>query len=75
MDTRTERRLLADIEELRRKTHALEANRPQLLYTSGKGGGGGGGTLPTGEHDGQVYQMVSDSQAGWDFPRFHPIPD
>lgn len=75
MDARSERRLQADIEELRRKTRALEANRPQYLYTAGGGTGGGSATLPTGEHDGQVYQMVSDSQAGWDFPRFHPIPD
>ena len=37
--------------------------------------GSGGGSLPTGEHDGQVCQMVSDSQVGYDFPRFHPVPD
>jgi len=30
--------------------------------------------FPEGEHDGQHWQMISDSQSGWDFPRFHPIP-
>lgn len=37
--------------------------------------GGVGGSLPTGEHQYQVYQMVSDSQGGWDFVRSHPILD
>lgn len=37
--------------------------------------GGGGGALPTGEYDGMVYQMVSDSQSGWDFVRAGTVPD
>ena len=31
--------------------------------------GGGGGSLGSGQYTGQAFEMVSDDQAAWDFPR------
>ena len=63
---------------------ALSVGDVAFPVTAVSNGGGGtdttGGetppvTFPEGEHDGQHWQMISDSQSGWDFPRFHPVPN
>ncbi len=34
---------------------------------------GGTATLPTGQYQYQIYQMVAQRQSGWDFARGHPL--
>lgn len=42
-------------------------------YHFAVGGGSSSGTLSTGQYQYQVYQMVAQNSAGWDFVRGHPV--
>ena len=67
-----ERELSNELKQTRRELAALRARRPGGLDRRQKGKGGSG-TLPSGEHQYQMLQMVSDNQVGYDFARAHPM--
>ncbi len=57
------------IEKVLERVEAMPAPTRQSFGFEGirgRGGGGGGGNEGMGEHKGQLRQMVTDTEKGWD---------